>query len=120
MIPANSERILLLATDRKELLQIEPVLKWDGIQVPRRTSRIIDAFPNRPSNIIMLNPTNVAVSLAVWIATALLLLSEILNDKYEKRSVYISSVMCHYTRAYILFRIYSNSTGFNRWQNRNK
>lgn len=62
-IPPRSERMLLVETDAKELIQIEPILA--GSTQPLMTaSAIVYTFPSRSCNVIIVNPTNAQLSFA--------------------------------------------------------
>lgn len=63
-IPPMCSGIVFVATDMRELVQMDPLLEGDNTQARTPASGIIYAFKNRPFNVIVRNPTNVQRSLA--------------------------------------------------------
>lgn len=61
--PRRSGGIILVATNVCELVQIEPLLEPNSTQAWTTAPGIIDAFPKRPLNVIVLNPSNAGPSL---------------------------------------------------------
>lgn len=89
-----SEGIVLVATDARRLLQIEPLLEWDSIQAWTTASGIINAIPTRPINVIVRKPKNVPFFLATnqRNATALSPPSAVVHNKYDELSPYSSNL----------------------------
>lgn len=102
-----SKVIVLVATEMRGLAQIGPLLGWYSMQAWRTALDIIDAFANRPFNVIVLQLANEKLSLVkhLQIATAYCLSSATIQNKYDDASPYIpitplceSLILVHYQR----------------------
>lgn len=64
-IPQRSEGISIVATDARELIQIGLLLEFARTRAWMAASGIIDAFSNRPFNVIVVNLPSVSDPLAI-------------------------------------------------------